>query len=167
MTTAPQTSERIRALLNEDPFAVELLRSRIPARLAYIALDGAPRAIPVAYLWTGDAFVIATPDIAPKVAALQANPAVALTIDTETQPPVALLVRGIAAVTFVDGVVPEFLKANRRMIPAEAWDGFEQQVTALYDRMARIEITPTWAKVLDFQTRAPETVMKLAAAKGM
>ncbi|NQX27825.1 pyridoxamine 5'-phosphate oxidase family protein [Microbacteriaceae bacterium VKM Ac-2854] len=159
--------EQILTLLNEDPFAQDLLHSHIPARLAYVALDGTPRAIPIAYQWNGASFILATPDIAPKVKALQANPAVALTIDTDTQPPVVLLVRGTAAVTFVDGVVPEFFEANRRMIPAEAWDGFEQQVTALYDRMARIEITPTWAKVLDFQTRAPETVMKLAAAKGM
>lgn len=86
--------------------------------------------------------------------------------DGDDQPPLALLVRGTAAVTFVDGIVPEYLLANRRMTPHEAWDAFEQQVTHLYDRMARIEITPTWAKMLDFQTRAPETVMKLAAAKG-
>jgi hypothetical protein len=160
------TPAAVLSLLNHDPFVQQLFGSPIPARLAYVALDGTPRAIPVAYLFDGAEFVIATPDIAPKVAALQANPAVALTIDTETQPPLALLVRGVASVTFVDGVVPEYLEANRRMIPAEAWEGFEQQVTFLYDRMARIAIRPTWAKMLDFQTRAPETVMKLAAAKG-
>jgi hypothetical protein len=52
------------------------------------------------------------------------------------------------------------------MMPREAWEPFERQVTYLYDRMARIEITPNWAKVLDFQTRAPETVMKLSEQKG-
>lgn len=160
------TPDEIANLLNDDPFARELLTSRIPARLAYIALDGTPRAIPIAYHFTGKAFVLATPDIAPKVKALQKNPAVALTIDTETQPPLALLIRGTAALTFVDGVVPEYLEANRRMMPEETWEAFEQQVTFLYDRMARIEITPTWVKILDFQTRAPETVMKLADAKG-
>jgi hypothetical protein len=153
-------------LLNEDPFAQELLGSSIPARLAYIALDGTPRAIPIAFHFTGQVFVLATPDIAPKVAALQANPAVALTIDTDGQPPLVLLVRGSASITFVDGVVPEYLEANRRMLPREAWEPFERQVTFLYDRMARIEITPNWAKLLDFQTRAPETVMKLSLAKG-
>jgi hypothetical protein len=160
------TRDEVLALLNDDPFAQQLLTSRLPARLAYIALDGTPRAIPIAFHFSGQAFVLATPDIAPKVAALQANPAVALTIDTDTQPPLALLVRGMATISFVDGVVPEYLEANRRMLPEEAWAGFEEQVTFLYDRMARIEITPTWAKMLDFQTRAPETVMKLAAAKG-
>ncbi|NQX13624.1 pyridoxamine 5'-phosphate oxidase family protein [Microbacteriaceae bacterium VKM Ac-2855] len=161
------TPDAILSLLNEDPFALRLLNSTIPARLAYIALDGTPRAVPIGYLWNGRSFVMSTPDIAPKVAALQSNPAVALTIDTDTHPPVVLLVRGTAELTFVDGVVPEFLEGSRRVVPAEDWDGFERQVTALYDRMARIEITPTWAKVLDFETRAPETVMKLAAAKGL
>ena len=155
------------ALLTEDPFAQRLLSSPIPARLAYVALDGTPRAIPIAYHFTGRTFVLATPDGAPKVRALQANPAVALTIDTESQPPLVLMVRGTASVTVVDGVVPEYLAANRRMLPAEAYEGFREQVTALYDRMARIEVTPTWATVLDFQTRAPRTVMELAAAKGL
>lgn len=153
-------------LLNEDPFAQRLLGSSLPARLAYNATDGTPRAIPIAYHFDGESFVLATPDMAPKVKALQANPAVALTIDTDTQPPLVLLVRGTASVTFTEGVVPEYLAANRRMLPGKDFEGFERQVTELYDRMARIEIIPTWAKVLDFETRAPETVMKLAAAKG-
>jgi hypothetical protein len=161
------TPDEVLALLNDDPFAQQLLTSAIPARLAYVALDGTPRAIPIAYHFTGRSIVLATPDGAPKIRALQAHPAVALTIDTETQPPLVLMVRGTASVTFVDGVVPEYLAANRRMLPPGAHAAFEQQVTALYDRMARIEITPTWATVLDFQTRAPRTVMKIAAAKGL
>lgn len=154
-------------LLNEDPYARELLTSSIPARLAYNATDGTPRAIPIAYHFDGRSFVVATPDVAPKVTSLRANPTVALTIDTDSQPPLVLLVRGTATITLVDGVVPEYLEANRRMIPEGNFAAFEEQVTTLYERMARIEITPTWAKVLDFETRAPETVMKLAAEKGM
>lgn len=157
----------IHEILNHDPYARRLLESPLPARLAYTALDGTPRAIPIAYHFDGERFVLATIDFAPKVAAIQANPAVALTIDTSDQPPLVLLVRGEASVTFVEGVVPEYLEANRRMIPADAYLDFEAQVTALYDRMARIDIRPTWAKVLDFETRAPEAVMELAATKGM
>ncbi|MGI8527884.1 MAG: hypothetical protein ACR2KO_00255 [Geodermatophilaceae bacterium] len=44
---------------------------------------------------------------------------------------------------------------------------FEEQVRTLYDQMARIVLTPDWAKVLDFETRAPEFVHQLAAAKGL
>jgi hypothetical protein len=161
------TPEEVLTLLTGDPVARRLLESPIPARLAYLALDGTPRAIPIAYHFTGEAFVMATPDSAPKVAALQANPAVALTIDTDSQPPLVLMVRGQVSVRIVDGVVPEYLAANRRMMPQPAWEPFEQQVTALYDRMARIELRPTWATVFDFQTRAPQTVMRLAAEKGL
>lgn len=154
-------------LLNGDSYARRLLTSSIPARLAYVGLDGAPRAIPIAYHFDGERFVMATIDFSPKVKAIQANPAVALTIDTDDQPPLVLLVRGMANVSVVEGVVPEYLEANRRMIPEDAYPAFEQQVTQLYDRMARIDITPTWAKVLDFKTRAPSSVMELASAKGM
>lgn len=53
------------------------------------------------------------------------------------------------------------------MIPDDQWDRFEHQVTDLYDRMVRIEISPTWATVLDFETRAPEAVRELAEANGL
>jgi hypothetical protein len=150
------THEEIIELLTHDPVAERLLNSSSPARLAYLATDGTPRAVPVIYQFDGRHFVLGTPDAAPKVKALQANPAVALTIDTETHPPSAVLVRGTASVSFVDGVVPEFLEANRRRVPAESFGEFEQAVAAQFPRMARIEITPTWAKVLD-ETRPPES----------
>src|SRR5215203_5300597 len=38
---------------------------------------------------------------------------------------------------------------------------FEAAVRSLYERMARISITPEWAKVLDFQTRLPSAVEQL------
>lgn len=153
-------------LLNQDPYAQRLLSAPFPARLAYIALDGTPRAIPIAFHFDGERFVMATIDFSPKVAALRANPAVALTIDTNDQPPLVLLVRGTASISVVDGVVPEYLEANRRMFSEQDFPAFEEQVRALYDRMARIDITPTWAKIHDFETRAPAAVMKLAASKG-
>lgn len=159
--------EEVLRLLNDDPYAQRLLFSSIPARLAYVALDGTPRVIPIAFHFDGSRFVLGTIDFSAKVRAIQANPAVALTIDTDDQPPLVLLVRGTAEVSFVDGVLPEYLEANRKMFSAAAFPAFEAEVRRLYDRMARIDITPTWAKVLDFETRAPEAVMQLAAAKGL
>lgn len=153
------------ALLNDDPFAQQLLNSHIPARLGYVAEDGTPRVIPIAFHWTGEQFVLATPEGARKIASLQANPAVALTIDTDTQPPTVLLVRGTVEVSMVDGVVPEYLLANRKMFPAEQFEGFREQVTALYDRMARIALTPTWATVHDFETRIPQRVREIVEQK--
>ena len=146
----------ITRLLREDPVAQRLLNTSAPARLAYLASDGTPRAVPVVYQFDGDAFVLGTPAGAPKVDAIRTNPAVALTIDTEGHPPSAVLVRGTAAVTIVDGVVPEFLEANRRRIPAEDFEAFTEGVSNAWEHMARIEVTPTWAKVLD-ETRPPDS----------
>lgn len=154
-------------LLRTDPWAQRLLASAIPARLAYIALDGTPRVVPIGFHFDGTHIVVATAEGAPKIAAIEANPHVAVTIDTDTYPPVVLQVRGTATVSMVDGVCEEYLAASRKLVPVDQWDAFEAEVTALYDRMARIQITPTWISVFDFETRAPRAIMELAAAKGM
>ena len=144
-----------------DPLAQELMQSSIPARLAYVGPDGFPRAIPIGFHWNGADFVLSTVPHAPKVAALKANPKVALTIDTVAFPPHVLLVRGTAAIDIVDGIPPEYFEASRKSIKPDQWDGFEQQVRALYKQMARIKITPLWAKLLDFETRFPTPIEKL------
>jgi hypothetical protein len=149
----------------QDPLARELLDTQHVARLAYAGVDGYPRAIPIGYYWTDDQFIVCTAANAPKVSALQANPQVALTIDTETQPPHILLVRGSATVEIVDGVPSEFLAASQRYIPQEGWASFETQTRALYPQMARIAITPEWAKLLDFETRLPIAIEHLIAAQ--
>jgi hypothetical protein len=155
--------EVIRAL--EDPVAQELLESQHVARLAYDGVDGYPRVIPIGYYWNGDQFIVCTATNAPKVAALRANPKVALTIDTETNPPHILLVRGIADVEIVDGIPSEYLAASRKYIPPEQFKEFETQVVALYPQMARIAITPEWAKILDFETRLPVAIAELVAKR--
>src|SRR2546422_6930020 len=50
-----------------DPLAQELMQSSIPARLAYLGLDGFPRAIPIGFHWNGVQFVLCTVPHAPKV----------------------------------------------------------------------------------------------------
>jgi nitroimidazol reductase NimA-like FMN-containing flavoprotein (pyridoxamine 5'-phosphate oxidase superfamily) len=159
---APVTRQEAMRVL-EDPLAQELLHSPHPARLAYGGLDGYPRVIPVGYYWDGDHFFVCTATNAPKVAALRANPKVALTVDTETQPPRILLVRGTATLEVVDGVPDEFLEASRKYIPPDDWQAFETQTRGLYPNMARISITPEWSKLIDFETRLPEAVANLIA----
>lgn len=66
------------SLLN-DPIAQELLHSNLPARLAYVWRDGTPRVIPI---WFREDLVVASPPEAPKLQVLEANPKVALTIDS-------------------------------------------------------------------------------------
>jgi hypothetical protein len=87
--------------------------------------------------------------------ALRANPAVAITIDTPEPPPRVLLVRGTAAITEVDGVVPEYEVMMRRTMPAEAADANFGELRARGVRMERIAVRPSWAGVVDFQTRFP------------
>ncbi|MGR7026946.1 hypothetical protein [Geodermatophilus sp. URMC 62] len=93
--------------------------------------------------------------------------AVALTIDTgpPARPPNVLLVRGTAAVSFVDGVFPEYVDGAREVTPAEVFAQWEQGVHALHDRMARIDVTPAWARVHDVEIRSPQAVEDLVRAR--
>jgi Pyridoxamine 5'-phosphate oxidase len=160
-------SKDVYRLLDTDPIAQELLNAAIPARLAYVGLDESPRAIPIGFGYDGKHLNAFTVPISPKVAAIRAHPQVALTVDTEYFPPHVLMVRGTASVTLEAGVPDEYVEAARRYVPAEMFAAWEQQVRGLYDEMARIAITPTWAKVLDFETRAPPAVARLAKEKGL
>lgn len=150
--------------------ARELLESTSAAHLAYIAQDQTPRAIPVGFFWTGDDVVVSTATTAPKVAAITANPEVAIAIDGGNTPgaATALQIRGNATVEIVDGVVPEYLAAARRTMDAAAAADFEQNVRRMYDQMARIAITPTWVRFYDFGAgRMPSFLQDLAAKSGM
>ena len=160
------TPEQVRAAM-KDEIAQQLLSSANPARLAYVARDGTPRVVPVGFQWNGTTMVIGTVPSSAKVKALEANPVVAVTIDTSPPawPPNVLLLRGTAAVTMVDGVFPEYVAASRKLVPADAFSEWEAGVRALYDQMARIDITPTWVRIHDFETRIPQAVEDLARSK--
>jgi Pyridoxamine 5'-phosphate oxidase len=146
-----------------DPISQQLLASSIPARLAYVGTDGAPRAIPIAFVWTGEHLVMATVPGSAKVRALQTNPRAAMTIDTQDQwPPRALLIRGTAHVELVDGIPDAYIQASRKAIPAQDFDAWELAVRSLYDRMALITVEPDWAKLLDFETTLPQAIEDLA-----
>jgi nitroimidazol reductase NimA-like FMN-containing flavoprotein (pyridoxamine 5'-phosphate oxidase superfamily) len=127
----------------------EILRTATLARLAYNGTDDAPRVIPIGFLWTGEAVVVATHPTAPKFKALRARPRVALTIDTPS-PARSLLLRGDAEIDVVDGPVPEYLEAAAKSMEGEELAAFEASVRETYDRMARISIVPDWARYFDF-----------------
>ena len=145
------------------PLSQELL-ARDVTRLAYVAADGTPRNVPMAFTWNGSEIVMCTSKNAPKLTSLSANPMVALTIDTEVHPPKILLIRGRAELDFVDGIPDEFLQATStyQMTP-EQRIGWEAEVRSLYhEGMVRIVVTPTWAKLIDFETTLPSAVEQLA-----
>src|SRR5918995_257623 len=89
--------------LLQHPVAQELLQARIPARVAYIALDGTPRVVPMQFHWTGEEVVVTCWPDDPKAAAIRRHPQVALTIDTNQPPFNVLQIRGTATVELVDG----------------------------------------------------------------
>lgn len=145
--------------------AQELLTSASMARLAYIGKDGTPRAIPIAFFWTGDQVVVSTATTSPKVTALSARPDVAVTIDVGETPGQAraLSIRGRASVEIVDGVPEEYLAGAGKIMDAEAAAQFEQNCREMYDQMARIAITPHWVRYYDFGAgRLPRFLQDLA-----
>ncbi|MBT2478972.1 pyridoxamine 5'-phosphate oxidase family protein [Streptomyces sp. ISL-94] len=143
------------------PISRELL-ARDLTRLAYVAEDGTPRVVPIGFAWNGSELVMCTPKNAPKLAALRRHPAVALTIDTEVHPPLILLIRGQAELDLVEGIPEEFLQSSGsyRMTPEQRVE-WETEVRSLYDGMVRIVVTPTWAKLIDFETTLPSAVEEL------
>ena len=145
--------------------AKRLLKSDELARLAYIATDGTPRVIPICLFFDGQRLVVCTATNAAKVKALKANDKVALTIDTTGHSPNILLIRGTASLETVDGIPDEYLQENSNVVPEDAWDDWLAGVKSLYKQMVRITITPTWAKVIDFETTLPSAVEELMAER--
>jgi hypothetical protein len=145
------------ALLN-DPIAQELLRSTMPAKLAYVWHDGTPRVVPFWFHWTGEDVVLGTPPNAPKLRAPLQDSRVALTIDGTSWPYKVLLIRGAATVSTLAGVSPEYAAAARRYLGEEAGRAWMEQVGTSSSHMVRIAIWPEWVGILDFQTRFPSAM---------
>jgi len=169
-TTSPHAADATPHLpqgdlrLLETDLAQQLLHASIPARLAFVATDGAPRVVPTWFQWTGTEVVMATYVAGPeagirhpaaRLAALRANPDVAMTIDTEQFPPECLTIRGRAEIDEVQGLAPEYVASAHRYLGPDA----AAQMLAAMDRpgtvQARIAVRPTWVGLLDFATRLP------------
>jgi hypothetical protein len=130
--------------------------------MAYTAPDGTPRVVPIGFTWNGTEIVVCTVPNAPKIASLRRNPSVALTIDTEVHPPLILLIRGEAVLDEVEGIPDEYLQMNGSYeMTAEQRVVWEREVRSLYSSMVRIVITPTWAKLIDFDETLPTAVEEL------
>jgi hypothetical protein len=158
---APQGDLR----LLDSEVARRLLSSTIPARMAYIATDGTPRVIATWFYWTGEELVMPTFVSAPHVrrpaarlGALRAHPEVAISIDTESFPPMVLSMRGRASLAEVAGVPAEYSLAARRYLGEQAAAAYLAQIDEPGTRMVRIAVRPAWVGVLDFQQRLPEVM---------
>ena len=158
------TTDEIAEILAR-PYAQQLLNGPEPARMAYNGLDGDPRVIPIGFWTEGDQVVMATVPTAAKVAALRRNPMVALTIDQGAFPPKVLLIRGTAELELVEGIPDGYLTAGHKVMTDDQYPTWVDGVRSLYDEMVIITITPTWAKLLDFETTLPKAVDDLIKAK--
>jgi Pyridoxamine 5'-phosphate oxidase len=144
--------------LLQHPASQELLLSKIPARLAYVWMDGTPRVVPIWFHWNGKEIVMASPPKAPKLKALEKNPKVSLTIDDNVFPHKVLLIRGTARLEPVNGIVPEYEAAASRYFDPALAEGWLRQLRSLVSSMVRITVTPEWVGLLDFQTRFPSAL---------
>lgn len=143
------------------PYSEELLARDI-LRMAYVAKDGSPRNVPMGFVWNGTSVVVCTTTNAPKLRHLRENPQVALTIDTEVFPPKILLIRGDADLELVDGIPDEYMSTNNvYSMTDEQRTEWEKEVRSLYKQIYRITITPTWAKLIDFESTLPSAVAEL------
>jgi hypothetical protein len=158
------TREEIAEVLAK-PYSQQLLNGPEPARFAYDGLDGDPRVIPIGFWIEDGRILMATVPRSAKVAALRKNPKVALTIDTGAFPPKVLLIRGTAELELVEGVPDGYLDAGHKVMTDEQYPEWEAGVKGLYDQMTVITVTPTWAKLLDFETTIPKAVEDLIAEK--
>ena len=147
------------------PYAQELLHGPEPARMGYNGLDGDPRVIPIGFWTEADSIVMATVPTSAKVAALRKHPQVAPTIDPGAFPPKVLLLPGTADLQLVDRRPDGYLTAGHKVMTDEQYRDWAAGVQALYDEMVVITITPTWAKLLDFETTIPKAVADLIEEK--
>ncbi|MFI2103923.1 pyridoxamine 5'-phosphate oxidase family protein [Isoptericola sp. NPDC019693] len=148
--------------LLDTPVARELLAGTAPARVAYLAPDGSPRVVPTWFHWTGTELVTVTYVAGPAVrhparrlAALRADPRVAVTVDDDGPPPRVLTLRGRVTLAEVRGVAPEYAAAARRYLGTEAAAEMLAEVDHPALRQARIGLRPEWVGLLDFTSRLP------------
>jgi len=133
--------EDVREILS-DPVAVELLNSRIPARLAYRGADGAPRVTPIWFHWNGEALILGTGPATHKSRSLSTNPAVAVAIDSERPPYRSLQIRGTAKIDIVPGIPEEYEASAARYYGEDVGNRWLEHIRASFDEMARITIEP-------------------------
>jgi len=138
-----------------DKVAQELLASKEMASLAYTWRDGTPRAVPIWFQWTGSQVVMCSPVNAPKIKVLESRPEVAVSIYNNTWPYHALYLRGTVKVERFDGVAPELVGISEHYAGPDFANAWISQNRASGLKWARIELAPTYAALIDCETRFP------------
>jgi PPOX class probable F420-dependent enzyme len=141
----------------DDPVVAGLLQQPNLARLAYAGRDGRPRVVPIWFLYRDGELIMVTGPRADKVRALEANGAVALTIDSSTPPYQALLVQGDATVEATQGMAEEYPDLARRYL-GDAADAYLAGMRSRVKEQRRIRVRPRSYRVLDFVRRFPKSL---------
>ena len=131
----------------QTPIAQEMLSSAIPARMAFNGADGSPRVVPIWFHWDGGALIISTGADSPKMKAIECNPRLAVTIDTERAPYHVLSIRGTATFTREPTPTAEYRLAAVRYLGEERGAAWIKLLGGM--PMARIVLKPEWADVFD------------------
>jgi hypothetical protein len=138
----------------DDPVVAELLAGANLARLSYIGLDGRPRVVPIWFAFIDGEFIMVTGPKADKVRAIEANGAVALSIDSSTPPYHVLLVDGTDGRS--DGMAG--VSGHRRPLPGAAADAYLAPMRTRVKTQRRIRVKIRGWRVLDFVKRFPKSL---------
>jgi len=136
----------------QQPGALELLRSPRPGALGVTTgPDGYPRVIPIGFLWNGTAVVVCTR--ANRAESRRAGETTTRCADDRHHGPAR---QGAPAARHREHrdsgwrPRPEYLAAAAKSTQGDELAAFEAGVRGLYKEMARITITPSWARFYDF-----------------
>lgn len=94
----------------------------------------------------------------------------ALTIDSDTMPYKALLIRGTVQTDIIDGIAPEYGAMTVRVTGEEQARIWLENMRPICPRMSRVFITPARVRILDLRTRvasAEERAMELAQRQAL
>lgn len=144
-------------LPSDDPVVAELLSGANLARLAYVGRNGRPHVVPIWFAYLDGEIVMVTGPKADKVPALEANGAVALTIDSSTPPYHVLLIDGDATVEATDGMAPEYPAIVERYL-GKAADAYLATMRGRVRTQRRIRVRVRSWRVLDFVKRFPKSL---------
>jgi PPOX class probable F420-dependent enzyme len=159
---APETGVR-RAIIHstmtaiplDDPVVQSLLDGPNLARLSYIGTDGRPRVVPIWFTHKDGDIIMVTGPKAQKVRALEANGAVAISIDSNTPPYKVLLIDGDATLENVEGMDPLYRGIVERYLGPAA-DGYLNALKV--KRQVRIRTKVRSYRIFDFVKRRPKSL---------
>jgi PPOX class probable F420-dependent enzyme len=141
----------------DDPVVAELLTGPNLARLAYVGRNGRPHVVPIWCMFRDGDILMVTGPKADKVAALEQNAAVALTIDSSKPPYHVLLIDGDATVEPTEGMAPEYPEIVGRYLGAAA-DAYLAPMRDRVKTQRRIRVKVRSWRVLDFVKRFPKSL---------